>query len=143
MAEFGGNSAILECGRLGDGPELPGGKPHVQPLQVAVSVRAAFHAVGQIRQHRMCDADPVAEKAFGVGALKDAAPAVDVTAGDPGIEQHVQTEVLPEIRGHEVVIGPTTCFSSVYFSTSLEMPVIGGGLEIRAKDQYFAISKKL
>ena len=55
----------------------------------------------------------------------------------------VQLEILPEIRGHEVVVGPTTCFSSVYFSTSLEVPVIGGGLEIRAKDQDFAISKKL
>ncbi len=55
----------------------------------------------------------------------------------------VQPEILQEIRGHEVVIGPTTCFSSVYFSTSLEVPVIGGGLEIRAKDQDFAISKKL
>ncbi len=55
----------------------------------------------------------------------------------------VQMEILPEIRGHEVVVGPTTCFSSVYFSTSLEVPVIGGGLEIRAKDQDFAISKKL
>ncbi|QJW95369.1 Bpu10I family restriction endonuclease [Frigoriglobus tundricola] len=55
----------------------------------------------------------------------------------------VQPAVLPEIAGHEVVVGPTTCFSSVYFSTSLEIPVVGGGLEIRAKDQDFAISKKL
>jgi hypothetical protein len=55
----------------------------------------------------------------------------------------VQPEILPEIKGHEVVIGPTTCFSSVYFSTSLEIPVMGGGLEIRAKNQDFAISKKL
>lgn len=55
----------------------------------------------------------------------------------------VQPSVLPEIDGHEVVVGPTTCFSSVYFSTSLEVPVVGGGLEVRAKDQDFAISKKL
>jgi hypothetical protein len=51
--------------------------------------------------------------------------------------------VLPEIDGHDVVVGPTTCFSSVYFSTSLEAPVVGGGLEVRSKDQDFAISKKL
>ena len=51
--------------------------------------------------------------------------------------------MLKEIEGHEVVVGPTTCFSSVYFSTSLEIPVVGGGLEVRAKDQDFAISKKL
>jgi hypothetical protein len=55
----------------------------------------------------------------------------------------VQPAVLPEIAGHEVVIGPTTCFSSVYFSTSLEVPVVGGGLGIRSKDQDFAISKIL
>ncbi|HKI34883.1 MAG TPA: Bpu10I family restriction endonuclease [Gemmataceae bacterium] len=55
----------------------------------------------------------------------------------------VEPAVLPEIAGHEVVVGPTTCFSSVYFSTSLEVPVVGGGLEIRSKDQDFAISKKL
>jgi len=45
----------------------------------------------------------------------------------------VQPATLPEIRGHEVVVGPATCFSSVYFSTSLEVPVVGGGLEIRAR----------
>src|SRR4051812_23318232 len=26
----------------------------------------------------------------------------------------MQAKILPEIKGHEVVIGPTTCFSSVY-----------------------------
>ena len=55
----------------------------------------------------------------------------------------IQPTVLPEIHGHEVVVGPTTCFSSVYFSTSLEIPFVGGGLEVRSKDQDFAISKKL
>ncbi len=55
----------------------------------------------------------------------------------------VQPAVLPEIKGHEVIVGPTTCFSSINFSTSLEVPVVGGGLEIRAKNQDFAISKKL
>jgi hypothetical protein len=55
----------------------------------------------------------------------------------------VQPAVLPEIEGHEVVVGPANCFSSVYFSTSMEVPVVGGGVEIRSKDQDFAISKKL
>ena len=55
----------------------------------------------------------------------------------------VTPDVLPEIAGHEVVVGPTTCFSSVYFSTSLEAPVAGGGLEVRSKNQDFAIGKKL
>jgi hypothetical protein len=55
----------------------------------------------------------------------------------------VRPPILPEIAGHEVVVGPTTCFSSVYFSTSLALPAVGGGLAIRTKDQDFAISKKL
>ena len=55
----------------------------------------------------------------------------------------VTPAVLPEMVGHEVAVGPTTCFSSVYFSTSLDVPVVGGGLEVRSKDQDFAISKKL
>ncbi len=59
------------------------------------------------------------------------------------LPRFVTPAVLPEIAGHEVVVGPTTCFSSVYFSASLEVPVVGGGLEVRTKDQDFAISKKL
>jgi Bpu10I restriction endonuclease len=55
----------------------------------------------------------------------------------------VQPPVIPEIKAHEVVVGPTTCFSSVYFQTSLDVPVVGAGLEIRSKDQDFAISKRL
>jgi hypothetical protein len=55
----------------------------------------------------------------------------------------MQPSILPEIEGHEVRVGPATCFSSVYFSTSLEIPVVGGGLEVRTKDQDFAISKRL
>jgi hypothetical protein len=46
--EFGGNSAILECGRLGNRPELPGGERQVQPLHVAFAVGAAFYAIGQL-----------------------------------------------------------------------------------------------
>jgi hypothetical protein len=51
----------------------------------------------------------------------------------------MRPDVLPEISGFEVKIGPTTCFSVVYFSTSLEVPAVGGGLEIRGKAQDFAI----
>jgi hypothetical protein len=36
-SEFGGYSAILECGLLGDGPELPGGERQLEPCQIAVS----------------------------------------------------------------------------------------------------------
>ena len=55
----------------------------------------------------------------------------------------IRPAIIPEIEGHDVIVGPTTCFSSVYFQTSIDVPVIGGGLEIRSKDQDFAISKRL
>jgi len=55
----------------------------------------------------------------------------------------IRPSIIPEIEGHDIVVGPTTCFSSVYFQTSIDVPVIGGGLEIRSKDQDFAISKRL
>ncbi len=52
-------------------------------------------------------------------------------------------DVLPEIDGFDVEVGPTTCFSSVYFQTSLDSVAVGGGLNVRAKDQDFAISRRL
>jgi len=51
--------------------------------------------------------------------------------------------VIPEIEGFTIEVGPTNCYSSVYFSTSLDTPAVGGGLEVRSKDQDFAISKRL
>jgi hypothetical protein len=55
----------------------------------------------------------------------------------------VQPAVLPEIEPFTITVGPTTCFSSVYFSASLDVPLVGGGLSIRTKAQDFAISKRL
>jgi len=55
----------------------------------------------------------------------------------------VRPDVLPEIDGFDVEVGPTTCFSSVYFQTSLDSVAVGGGLNVRAKDQDFAISRRL
>ena len=55
----------------------------------------------------------------------------------------VHPSVIPEIDGLDVIAGPTTTFSSVYFVSSLDSPQIGAGLSIRTKDQDFAISKKL
>jgi hypothetical protein len=37
--------------------------------------------------------------------------------------------------------GPNTCFSSIYFTSSLAAPEPGGGLTIRQKDQDFVISR--
>ena len=55
----------------------------------------------------------------------------------------VRPSVIPEIGGFTIDVGSTNCYSSVYFSTSLDTPAVGGGLEVRSKDQDFAISKKL
>jgi len=52
-------------------------------------------------------------------------------------------EVIPEISGNSLEVGPTNTFSSIYFTSSLDNPVNGGGLKIRSKDQDFAISKPL
>lgn len=40
-------------------------------------------------------------------------------------------------------LGPTKCFSAVYFESSLGRIQAGGGPQIRVKDQDFAISKQL
>lgn len=51
--------------------------------------------------------------------------------------------VLETGAAKDVIMGPTTTFSSIYFSSSLHPPVIGGGLTIRSKDQDFAIARPL
>lgn len=51
--------------------------------------------------------------------------------------------LIPEIKAIPVEVGPVPCFSSVYFESSLDDPRDGGGLNIRTKNQDFAISKKL
>src|SRR5712692_3087675 len=55
----------------------------------------------------------------------------------------IQPALLPEIRGLKVNVGPTACFSTLYFESSLEVPATGAGMTIKTKDQDFAISKQL
>lgn len=55
----------------------------------------------------------------------------------------IRPNIIPEIGEMELLIGPQSCFSSVYFSSSLDALQPGGGLSIRIKDQDFAISKPL
>ncbi len=55
----------------------------------------------------------------------------------------ISPRLLPKIQAEDLNIGPTKAFSAVYFDSSLDVPRSGGGLEIREKDQDFAISKKL
>ncbi|MEI6044992.1 MAG: Bpu10I family restriction endonuclease [Chloroflexota bacterium] len=54
----------------------------------------------------------------------------------------INSRFLPKFQ-NEVIIGPLKAFSAVYFDSSLDVPRVGGGLEIREKDQDFAIGKKL
>lgn len=55
----------------------------------------------------------------------------------------ITSAVVPEMAGFDVRVGPTNCFSALYFESSLETPQVGGGLTIRSKAQDFAISKRL
>lgn len=55
----------------------------------------------------------------------------------------LNNRVLPELDALGVVVGPTSSFSAAYFKSSLDTPQLGGGLEIRSKNQDFAIAKPL
>jgi len=55
----------------------------------------------------------------------------------------IQPSVIPELAEMNLLVGPQSCFSSIFFNSSLDAPQAGGGLSIRAKDQDFAISKPL
>lgn len=48
-----------------------------------------------------------------------------------------------ELANLNLTFGPNTCFSSVYFDSSLVFPRPGGGLNLREKAQDFVISRKL
>lgn len=54
-----------------------------------------------------------------------------------------QPELIPELKELEVLIGPASCFSSLYFNSSLATAQHGGGMNIRTKDQDFAICRPL
>lgn len=55
----------------------------------------------------------------------------------------IDPELIPELKPLGVSVGPKTAFLSVYFTSALNDLVPGGGLNIRAKDQDFAVSKSL
>jgi len=68
---------------------------------------------------------------------------LDNTILEEFLPRLVHPAVLPEVRELDVTAGPTTTFSAVHFTSSLEIPQPGGGMSIRTKDQDFAICKKL
>lgn len=70
--------------------------------------------------------------------------------GQTKLDNSVLEEFLPHLvskcvmQGRDttgVSIGPNTTFSSIYFASSLDAPVKGGGITVRKKDQDFAIGK--
>ena len=55
----------------------------------------------------------------------------------------VTTVFEEELEGKGLLYGPTQCFSHLRFESSLRASPKGGGMSIRAKDQDFAISRKV
>ncbi len=55
----------------------------------------------------------------------------------------VTTVFADSLKDKELFFGPTQCFSSLRFESSLRVSPKGGGMSIRAKDQDFAISRKI
>ncbi len=54
------------------------------------------------------------------------------------------TEAFSETFGElSLMLGPTTCFSGIWFESSILKTQQGGGLQLRQKDQDFAISRKV
>lgn len=57
---------------------------------------------------------------------------------------HLVLKCLLQGKGNaDIIVGPTTAFSAVYFASSLDAPAAGGGLTVRTKDQDFAIAKRV
>jgi len=52
------------------------------------------------------------------------------------------TKAIPELS-NGVELGPRSCYSTAYFSSTLAYENVGGGLHIKTKDQDFAIARKL
>jgi len=55
----------------------------------------------------------------------------------------VTTVFADSLKDKELSFGPTQCFSSLQFQSSLRVSSKGGGMSIRAKNQDFAISRKI
>lgn len=55
---------------------------------------------------------------------------------------HLISKSLPELD-EELYVGPQSCFSAAYFTSTVTRREYGGGLHIRTKAQDFAIARKL
>ena len=55
----------------------------------------------------------------------------------------VVSRALGDALPTDVGMGAQTCFSAVYFTSTLTKPTAGGGLAVRQKDQDFAVTRRL
>jgi hypothetical protein len=55
----------------------------------------------------------------------------------------VTTVFRDSLKNKNLSFGPTQCFSSLRFESTLRASSIGGGMSVRSKDQDFAISRKI
>lgn len=72
--------------------------------------------------------------------------------GQLKLDNSIMEEFLPnfitvvlydELAELNLTFGPNTCFSSIYFDSTLSSSHAGGGLNVREKNQDFVISRKL
>ncbi|MCK6624225.1 MAG: Bpu10I family restriction endonuclease [Anaerolineae bacterium] len=55
----------------------------------------------------------------------------------------VMTALADQLQPYELSFGPTTCFSSIRFESSIKKPIAGGGLQLREKDHDFVVGRRL
>lgn len=55
---------------------------------------------------------------------------------------HLVSKRFPSLN-NTILFGPRKCFSAMYFKSTLQDSKNGGGVEVRTKDQDFAIAKRL
>jgi hypothetical protein len=55
----------------------------------------------------------------------------------------LRESIFPEINAADLSFGPTNCYSSIYFDSSLSDHRLGAGIRVRTKNQDFALARKL
>jgi hypothetical protein len=68
---------------------------------------------------------------------------LDNTVVEEFLPIFITQALAEELSSYDLGFGPTTCFSSLYFSSNLISSEAGGGLKLRQKDQDFVVSRKL
>jgi hypothetical protein len=56
---------------------------------------------------------------------------------------HLVKRSLPKHLPEDLELGARNCFSAIYFMADVSQPIRGAGLQVRTKDQDFALSRRL